>query len=144
LAAVREVQEELGGWPSMVAQSLRTAVIIDCGSTRYFVVTLDDLQFRECWNFIGMHFFRRARLETSKIPVVRCLRIDEAVAVQGHAGLHPEVYALLGIMADQASSIPLPTSAVQPVRSVILRGDNVPEAESFPASAACGSAFSLV
>ena len=117
-AAVRQVTEKLGGWPSTIAPTLDTAVSVDCGITRYFVVSLDDFDFRTCFKLIDEYFYRRHGRQMSEISMLLWMHPDQAV---DDARLHPEVHDLLAILADQAASMPLHTRVVEPARSVFSR-----------------------
>ena len=65
--AVREVIEELGGWPPGVSRCLDEVPFIDCGSTTYFILILDESKFQYAYWYLLNLFVTRADKEKRKI-----------------------------------------------------------------------------
>jgi hypothetical protein len=73
-AAVREVEEEMGGWPGFVSRDVSTMPSFLVGVTLYYLVVLESAQFEDCVTFFEDHFPRRRRMDNEKIT--SCVVLD--------------------------------------------------------------------
>ena len=79
-AAVREVKEELGGWPSNVSADLSNVFHWDVGVTRYFVINVPECSWQSCFHNLTELFGNRSKKETRKITELQMHNIGVVCA----------------------------------------------------------------
>ena len=98
-AAVREVEEEVGGWPPQISRKLSEGPFVDAGVTRYFIVVLSEEIFWSAVMFFSTVFGTRRESEKQKITAVRVLHVD---ALEQES-VHREVEVVLASLRKQGT-----------------------------------------
>ena len=99
-AAVRVVKEELGGWPSQVTQNLERHPAVNCGITKYYVMTLNEEVFKSTFSYFWSVIEGRAQKERHKITALKVASIDKVCGDKRNE-VSREVEELFEVMGDR-------------------------------------------
>jgi len=99
-ATVRVVEEELGGWPAQVSQSLEPHSAVNCGITKYYVTILNEEDFKSTFAYFGSLLEGRGQTASCNVGALRVEPISIVCAIMENE-VSREVEKLFEVMRER-------------------------------------------